>query len=241
VSDLENVVQGLERSVSLLRSQVNSLKLSRHEVLRQAAVDGLELPELEPESDISKRKKKRQRRRGAEGEMEEEEEEEEAKSAAEDEEMADVAATGGVDAATLVAEGRRRFDYSDIDESYLDPDATPADRERWRQEFLKVLAHHQATLDSLAPNLKAIGQFNEVSEKFDNTKADWEEKKRLAKLAVDRFETIKEQRLQAFMAAYEHLSRAISATYTQLTASAEMPIGQINKNSRRATRQRTHH
>jgi len=221
VSDLENAVQGLERSVSLLRSQVSTLKLSRHEVLRQAAVDGLELPELEPESDLSKRKKKRQRRRGDE-DMEEDEEEEEEEKTAEDEEMGGAT---GIDPATLAAEGRRRFDYSDIDESYLAEDATPADRERWRQEFLKVLAHHQSTLDSLAPNLKAIGQFEDVSNKFASTKAEWEDKKRMVKQAQEHFDTIKEQRLKTFMTAYEHLARAVKATYTQLTASAEMPIG----------------
>lgn len=77
----------------------------------------------------------------------------------------------------------------------------------------------------MAPNLKAPDNFAQVSDKFNNTKAEWEEKKKQAKIAIDRFDTIKEQRLQLFMAAYEHISRAIAATYTHLTASRDFPTG----------------
>ena len=51
------------------------------------------------------------------------------------------------------------------------------------------------------------------------------EKKKQTKIAIERFDTIKEQRLQLFMAAYEHISRAIAATYTHLTASRDFPTG----------------
>jgi len=91
--------------------------------------------------------------------------------------------------------------------------------------LIKVLAAHQQELDTMAPNLKAPDNFAQVSDKFNNTKAEWEEKKKQAKIAIDRFDTIKEQRLQLFMAAYEHISRAIAATYTHLTASRDFPTG----------------
>ena len=219
-------MQGLDKSVSLLRSQILTLKMSRHEILRQAAVDDLELPVLASESDASKRKRKRQKRRaGDEDRDEEEEEEEEEEKQAEDVEMEAEGADAGAEPGELAAESRLRFDYSDLDEEFLNPAATPADRERWRGEFLKVLAAHQQELDTMAPNLKAPDNFAQVSDKFNNTKAEWEEKKKQTKIAIERFDTIKEQRLQLFMAAYEHISRAIAATYTHLTASRDFPTG----------------
>lgn len=212
----------LDKSISMLRSQVTTLMLSRHELLRQARVDDIELPKLDgPVVEKSQRKKKAARRgAAAAGEDEEEEEEKEAI----EEDMADVAAD--TESAELLLESRIRFDYSDLDDSYLVPDSSAADRERWRGEFLKVLAAHQEALDTLAPNLKSIEKFGEVSDKFNATRADWDEKKKAVKQASDAFEHIKDQRFKMFMTAYEHLTKAVGATYTQLTASRDNPAGQ---------------
>lgn len=221
VSDLEFAVMSLDKSISMLRSQVTTLMLTRHELLRQARVDDIELPKLEgPVVEKSQRKKKSARRgAAAAGEDEEEEEEKEAL----EEEMTDVAED--TESAELLLESRIRFDYSDLDDTYLVPDSSPADRERWRGEFLKVLSAHQEALDTLAPNLKSIEKFGEVSDKFNATRADWDEKKKAVKQANDAFEVIKDERYRLFMTAYEHLSKAVGATYTSLTASRDNPSG----------------
>ena len=211
-ADVESEVFALDKHVSSLRSSVTSDQMRRHEMLHQAKVEDVELPLLTEAGGPKRKKQKR-------GERKEEEEEEEDED--EDIEMGDENDTNK----ELAAESKLRFDFSELDDSFIDPDSTPSQLDRLREEFKKVLEEHAAELERRAPNLKAIEKFAGVSDKFAVTKAEWEKKKSALQAARDAFDFVKEERNKTFLKAYKHISTTLGHIYTQLTMSSDFPTG----------------
>jgi len=224
VDDLQTAVFQLDKDHNLLMTQLRTIMGQRYELLRSARIDDIELP-LIKEGAAPTRKKKRQRRR--------EEQEDESLMEEEEKEEADVLAAEDIEAEEgeivsrkeLVEAAAMRFDYSDVDEDLLEPSMSAADRDEKRHEMLKEITRLQTELEHLAPNLKAIEKFAGVADKFQSTKAAWEEKRKEAKAAADAFEFIKEERQKRFMRAFKHISEEVSRIYTSLTASRDFPTG----------------
>jgi hypothetical protein len=53
--------------------------------------------------------------------------------------------------------------------------------ETLKADYLKQLNALNEEIEKLAPHTKALGQFDEIANKESATKADWEEKKKIAK------------------------------------------------------------
>lgn len=126
---------------------------------------------------------------------------------------------------SLAADGDINIDFSYLPDEYRASDLSLSERDRLKESLSTELVNTQKEIDILAPNLKASEKLQDVNERMETTKQEWEDKKKKAKEATEKFESIKDERSQRFMNAYNHVSRAVERIYTSLTSSADLPTG----------------
>lgn len=76
-----------------------------------------------------------------------------------------------------------------------------------------------ASLQKIAPNLRAEDRFNAVEARLTTTNKDFEDAKEQARNATKAFEEKKRERYEKFMEAFKHISGNIEKIYKSLTKS----------------------
>ncbi|KAK9820343.1 hypothetical protein WJX72_009251 [[Myrmecia] bisecta] len=99
------------------------------------------------------------------------------------------------------------------------------EREKLDAEFRADIEERSATLSRLAPNLKAVEQFEAVKEREKAQAEECEAARREAKAAVEAFNAVRQKRHDAFMAAFDHISGQIDRIFKDLTKSSVHPMG----------------
>uniref|UniRef100_A0ACD5WZB3 Uncharacterized protein n=1 Tax=Avena sativa TaxID=4498 RepID=A0ACD5WZB3_AVESA len=116
------------------------------------------------------------------------------------------------------------LDYSQLSEIYLQ-DMKLYKRDKFEAEFKQRTATLVAKIESTAPNLKALDQYEalqrkerEATEKFDAARKEHQE-------ITEKYNSVKERRQQLFMEAFDHISKGIDVIYKQLTKCHTHPLG----------------
>jgi len=203
VAETKKTIGAVEKVIEKKEALVEKLVEKRKDVLKDAKVAQVSLPELKQGS---KRKKKskasKKRKKGASGKDEEDEEEEEEEDA--------VTENSSIDYSQLSEhlELKNESEYHKVKGQY--------------EESIKQIA---IEMEKIAPNLRANEKYSEITDKLNSTKEEWEEKKRNAKKATEEFERNKDERTKLFNQAFRHVSKVIDGIYKQLTKSADFPMG----------------
>lgn len=80
-------------------------------------------------------------------------------------------------------------------------------------------------LEQLTPNAKAVERLKEVDRKLKGFERDFTIARRNEQKIIDEFNEVKQQRYDAFMNAFKHISEQIDFIYKELTKSAASPLG----------------
>eukprot|EP00698_Gefionella_okellyi_P004874 TRINITY_DN14506_c0_g1_i1.p1 TRINITY_DN14506_c0_g1~~TRINITY_DN14506_c0_g1_i1.p1 ORF type:complete len:1230 (+),score=329.71 TRINITY_DN14506_c0_g1_i1:106-3795(+) len=92
--------------------------------------------------------------------------------------------------------------------------------------FEQELARYSEQLARSAPNMKAVDRFNDVQSRLKQTAGVLEEAKNQSRLASEDFNSIKKERYDRFMKAYNLVTSLIDTVYKKLTKDDEHPGGQ---------------
>lgn len=96
----------------------------------------------------------------------------------------------------------------------------PKDEEgRVKQELEQKLQGINLAMQKMAPNLRATDHFNEVETRLRTTEDEFEDARTRAKEAAERFAAKKQERYDTFMKAYNHIAENIDTIYKALTRS----------------------
>ncbi|KAK9461324.1 RecF/RecN/SMC protein [Lipomyces oligophaga] len=98
-------------------------------------------------------------------------------------------------------------------------------RETVGEKLLKEVHDLTAELEKMTPNTKAVERLDEIEGKLQDTEDEFDLARRQTKSAKDRFNSVKERRLQLFNKAYTHISEQIDKIYKELTKSRSFPLG----------------
>src|ERR1700680_4383352 len=86
-------------------------------------------------------------------------------------------------------------------------------RERVRAGYEHEIAEFSSEMERLAPNLKASEKFDEMAEKVKTVEETHNVNAKRLKTASQKFEDIKQLRIQSFIDAFDHVSKAIEEIY----------------------------
>ncbi|KAJ3371551.1 Structural maintenance of chromosomes protein 1 [Allomyces arbusculus] len=111
-------------------------------------------------------------------------------------------------------------DYDDLDDD-LKEDGSPA----VGQDFTDRIHQLTGDMDRIAPNMRALEKLAGVTAKCAETDKEFEKARRDARLAKDRFLSVRQERYTRFMDAFAHISGCIDAIYKELTRSRNFPLG----------------
>ncbi|KAI5845169.1 hypothetical protein DFP73DRAFT_45390 [Morchella snyderi] len=117
-------------------------------------------------------------------------------------------------------------DYGiDVDFEDLDDDLKENGEEQVEEQLLEKIKTLGGELDRMAPNMKAIERLEGVENRLHDTEKDFENSRKEAKKAKDRFQTVKDKRYELFNKAFAHISEQIGGVYKDLTKSSTFPLG----------------
>lgn len=85
------------------------------------------------------------------------------------------------------------FDYSTLNRSHLQ-DRRPSDREKQEGEFKRKIETLVAEIESTAPNLKALDQYEQLQEKEKDVTDEYEVVRKNEREISDKFSKIRERR-----------------------------------------------
>ncbi|KAI9018451.1 condensin complex subunit SMC1 [Hyaloraphidium curvatum] len=97
-----------------------------------------------------------------------------------------------------------------------------ASREAHFQDQIKILT---ADIEQAAPNMKAIDKLEDVENKLRHSAEEFEQARKDAQAAKQKFNDLKHERYQRFIAAYNHISEKIDGIYKELTKTKAFPLG----------------
>lgn len=103
------------------------------------------------------------------------------------------------------------YDFSSLPEELRLTD--PASRARVEMEHEQMVASLRASLERLTPNLKAFEQYEAVRDREREQLEELDGARRRARSATSAFETVRSSRHEAFLAAFQHVSRCIDKVY----------------------------
>ncbi|XP_058966711.1 structural maintenance of chromosomes protein 1A isoform X1 [Pocillopora verrucosa] len=117
---------------------------------------------------------------------------------------------------TYEREANLIIDYSSLGRS-LKQLEDPSEIRNTMNELANKVNKLQATLQRIqAPNMKALEKLDGVSSRFQETSAEFEQARNKARKAKIEFETVKKNRYDRFMDAFEHVSQRIDDIYKEL-------------------------
>jgi len=111
-------------------------------------------------------------------------------------------------------------DFDELSESLQD-----SGEDKIEEELLEKIKTLSGELDRMAPNMKAIERLEGVESRLQETEKEFEDSRRLAKKAKDKFMAVREKRFDLFNKAFAHISEEISVVYKDLTKSSAFPLG----------------
>lgn len=100
-----------------------------------------------------------------------------------------------------------------------------AARQRRETEMKASMEETGTQLARMAPNMKAVEQYQEVAEREKEQMEEVESARRECKTATDTFNSVRQRRFELFSAALTHITGAIDPIYKELTRSAVHPSG----------------
>jgi len=126
--------------------------------------------------------------------------------------------------------GRRRADSktSDWDFSALTENLdieSEEEHEKIKQQYIEEISERSTALQKIAPNLRAIEQFDAVEERLQNMKEDFDEKRSGERHKQSVFEEILARRTELFRKVFDHVKDNINNVYKELTRSRKYPNG----------------
>ena len=213
VSALTDDLGTAKRAVASKQAAVEAVSSQIDGQLRQCAVDGIKLPRLA----------------GQGGEEEEDEELGPSPDVAAMDEDGDGAGPSTAPSASHAAH-RRRIDFSSLPRGMRAAAEAggakgAAERERLLAELAADVDAKQAVLEQLAPNLKAVTQYEAMKEREKELSDELEAAKEASKAASDAFAEKRQERYAAFMAAFTHVAGVVDPIYKALTRSEAHPYG----------------
>ncbi|EFN54639.1 hypothetical protein CHLNCDRAFT_52951 [Chlorella variabilis] len=193
------------RSIAGQQSALEDLWTKRADVLETASMEQVALPVLVDGS------------QQAEDDDAEEEEEEEGAAGMD----VDGQAAAGPSSSQKIK--KVRLDFSCLDATARLRDRK--NREAWERERLGNIEEMKAGLARLAPNLKAVEQYEAIREKEREQLEELEAARRESKAATEAFQAVQQRRYDAFTSAFEHVAAHIDPIYKELTRSSVHPVG----------------
>eukprot|EP00245_Coleochaete_scutata_P002170 TRINITY_DN1284_c0_g1_i1.p1 TRINITY_DN1284_c0_g1~~TRINITY_DN1284_c0_g1_i1.p1 ORF type:complete len:1228 (-),score=375.50 TRINITY_DN1284_c0_g1_i1:655-4338(-) len=122
------------------------------------------------------------------------------------------------------AASHSKFDYSRLARKYTQ-ELRPGDKERLDAEFKSKIESLLLEIDKTAPNMKALDQYETLKEKEREASVEFEAARKEAKEMADKFNAVKQHRLDRFIKAFNHISTNINQIYKELTQSTTHPLG----------------
>ena len=190
------------REISTLEMRVDQIKMQQNDQLEAADLENVILPIKTTSTKASGK-----RRRG--------------QDAAE-------ASTSAASAASAGASGSGNRKTDDLDFSSLGSDdllRDSASQYGRETEMSAAIDELNAQLTSMAPNLKAVEQFEEIKRREREQMEEVERTKRDAKEIEDEYNRLRQLRFDLFNAALTHISECIDPIYKELTRSNLHPSG----------------
>ncbi|GAB4822702.1 hypothetical protein N2152v2_009748 [Parachlorella kessleri] len=184
-----------QRAIGDAEGSSQRLRASLAETAEKATMDAVTLPTLESE-DI-------------------EEDEEEERMEVEEAGPSTAAASQG---------SKVRYDFAALTREQTKTEGQ-RERQRMDQDMRQTIEDIQQQLSKLAPNLKAVDQFEAVKAKEKEQAEELEAARGEARAATDAFNAVRQKRYDLFQAAFEHVSRQIDPIYKELTRSSHHALG----------------
>ena len=218
-------VATLRRSIAAVESRLDQLKASTSDVLEATAMEGIVLPVLKGRRAAVAAAEAEAETGESGGDSDNEEDEDN------DDDAMDV--DGGEQAKEKSQKKKSKSTSSTKKKKYYDfSGLTPDDRKRELKERERHGADMKAAteeiaaqLAKMAPNLKAVEQYEEVKAREREYLDEVEEARRASKSASETFASIRQRRLDLFTAALDHITAHIDPIYKDLTKSALHPSG----------------
>ncbi|KAK9456973.1 RecF/RecN/SMC protein [Dipodascopsis uninucleata] len=117
-------------------------------------------------------------------------------------------------------------DYGiEVDYDSLDDDLKDNGADEVEETLLDNIKTLTSDLEKMSPNMKALERLEEVEDRLHDTEQEFDKARKGAKNAKDRFNAVKERRLELFNKAYEHIAEQIDRIYKDLTRSKAFPLG----------------
>ena len=212
----------LVKRLTSFESQIEKFRAIRHEVLRKAEMDQVELPRVGS---------KRRRPEGGEEESDSEEEEEMTVELSSQMETTasslDPSSLGFSQADSKYvqrdAAETAKLDFSSLT-SNLDAN-TEKEREAAKKAYEKELHDLHEEIESIQPNLRAEENYADVSKRLKTTDDKLNKARVLSRKVELSFEEVKQRRYDRFIKMFEHVEQTIDRIYKDLTKSKRHPLG----------------
>uniref|UniRef100_A0A7S2JH31 SMC hinge domain-containing protein n=1 Tax=Haptolina brevifila TaxID=156173 RepID=A0A7S2JH31_9EUKA len=127
---------------------------------------------------------------------------------------------GGSSAAARAEDGaddRIRINFESIEEDARTAEADRRVVARMDGDLTSQIAEVGKQIDGMAPNMKAITQYEEVQGRLHSIESEFDTTRSAAKSVSARFAAARAKRYQKFMAAFKAISEAIDEVYKHLT------------------------
>ena len=116
-----------------------------------------------------------------------------------------------------------QFDFSTL--SPQEKATLPSSRPTMDAEFRASLDDIRGQLARLAPNLKAVEQYEAVRQREAQQLEELDSAKREFRVAAETFHSLRQRRIDLFTTAFQHVAQRIDAIYKELTRSLSQPGG----------------
>ena len=215
--------------VAQLQAELEQARSSRQRIFARARMEECCLPLLDDETapDAGGKKRKRASGGGAAG----------ASSAAhellasESFSPSGLVGTGTLEGVETGADGSQHptgessEELVRIDFTALDDEDRSGDSQRVESDIAKEIDAALREQGAMAPNMKAIEQFDEVQARLHSMEGEWDVARTTAKSVANQFLAVHAQRTQRFLACWEVISAAIDTIYADLTRTDSGLVG----------------
>lgn len=201
----------LRRGMQAAQAAIDSLKGQRADLVKAAGMDQVRLPT----TNGGHRKAKRSRQ-----------DEEGGDEGGEDMDIDrndDDAGPSNAAAAAGTSSSSTIFEFSTL--SPQEKATLPSSRPAMDAEFRASLDDIRGQLARLAPNLKAVEQYEAVRQREAQQLEELDSAKREFRVAAETFHSLRQSRIDLFTTAFQHVAQRIDAIYKELTRSPSQPGG----------------
>jgi len=113
-----------------------------------------------------------------------------------------------------------RIDFSKLDDSDREADSQLLEANISRE--LEALVREQ---EGMAPNMKAIQHYEEVTARLHSVEGEWDASRNNAKSVTQQFHAVQAARTQRFLTAFNVIANTIDNVYKDLTQVEGVPLG----------------